>query len=93
MQTHFIYHQDPGHGWIQVPLTHPVIVEIYPKITGYSYVDEHSVYLEEDCDASLFDDRLKAHGLTPTYERSHTNQDSPIRNKRPFRGPWSTGKY
>jgi hypothetical protein len=47
-----IWHVDPGHAWLQVPLAD------YPGAlaygTGYGYWDEENVYLEEDCEAPAF---------------------------------------
>lgn len=48
--------EDPGHGWLQVPL--PLINalknECNLEISGYSYKDSRNAYLEEDCDLSAF---------------------------------------
>ena len=53
------YIQDPGHGWIEVPLEE--LENIAYKISRYSYVDTRTnkVYLEEDCDAAIFIKKLK----------------------------------
>jgi hypothetical protein len=44
----------------------------------------HSLYLEEDCDASLYLDAAKAAGYTLNITESYTDTDSPIRNMKPF---------
>jgi len=33
-------------------------------VSGYSYYDAHFIYLEEDCDAELFINAVKARGIT-----------------------------
>jgi len=50
-----IFWEDPGHGWLQVPVA---IIESLQqkgmKVTPYSYQDDNYVYLEEDCDETEF---------------------------------------
>ncbi len=48
--------EDPGHGWLEVSLHELAELGLIDKISGYSYVsaDRQQVYLEEDCDLSLF---------------------------------------
>ena len=53
----FKWWNDPGHGWLQVPLDIYNLVGF--KASEYSYLDKHFpsggfVYLEEDCDAPGF---------------------------------------
>ena len=50
----FRAYTDPGHGWIAVKRNVLDILNIADKITPFSYQKGHTVYLEEDCDASLF---------------------------------------
>jgi hypothetical protein len=40
----------------------------------------HSLYLEEDCDATLYLDAAKAAGYTLHITERYTNDDSLIRN-------------
>jgi hypothetical protein len=58
------YHQDPGHGWIEVPARLLADLGIADKITRYSYQsrDGRTAYLEEDCDAPRLLDAMKAAG-------------------------------
>jgi len=58
MQT-YRYIQDPGHGWIEVPLDE--LENIAYKISRYSYMNPKTgkAYLEEDCDAAIFIKKLK----------------------------------
>jgi hypothetical protein len=54
--SQIIFWQDPGHGWLQVPLplVQTLIKENDLKISGYSYKDTNFAYLEEDCDLTAF---------------------------------------
>lgn len=51
-----IFWEDPGHGWLQVPLplTKTLENEVGLKISGFSYRDKNYAYLEEDCDMGAF---------------------------------------
>lgn len=55
-----IFWEDPGHGWLQVPM--PLVKELQATkqlhISGYSYrdINGQNAYLEEDCDAGAFID-------------------------------------
>ena len=51
---------DPGHGWLRVKRTQLAELGITHKITPFSYQRGQWVYLEEDCDASLFLDTVRA---------------------------------
>lgn len=52
----YIFHHDPGHGWLQVPVSKLVELGITDKITSYSYItkDLSYAFLEEDCDIQTF---------------------------------------
>jgi len=58
----FTFHQDGGHGFIEVGLDLLQYLNIHQNISGYSYITGTSqgqminkrVFLEEDQDASLF---------------------------------------
>ena len=49
---------DPGHGWLEVPLSELVELGIAQEISSFSYQskDGNLVYLEEDCDLGRFAD-------------------------------------
>jgi hypothetical protein len=53
-QHNIIMHTDPGHGWIQVPLSLIRELGIGSSISGYSYQSGEFAYLEEDCDLGIF---------------------------------------
>lgn len=73
------YHQDPGHGWIEVPMSTVRYLGIGPKVTGCSYRSGDTAYLEEDCDAVLLVEACKAHGIKLELRDAHSNADSFIR--------------
>ena len=55
----YIFHTDPGHGWLAVPFKDIHRLGIGEKISGYSYIKGKTAYLEEDCDAGVFIDAYK----------------------------------
>ena len=70
------FHSDPGHGWLEVPLTEIRKLNIHLKISPYSYLsrDGRMVYLEEDCDANTFVESLEKTGEKIEFEDiSHNN--------------------
>ena len=73
------YHQDPGHGWIEVPMSEVRRLGIAPKISEYSYRKGEKAYLEEDCDASLFVDAAKRAGVDVLPIDRHSSVNSFIR--------------
>lgn len=68
-----IFHSDDGHGWLQVPKQ--IYLEIGYSASNYSYQDDEFVYLEEDCDASRFEDKASKQGLIlkVTYKQHDGN--------------------
>ena len=71
----YIFHEDAGHGWLEVPVKE--VEESGIEVSGYSYRKGDMAYLEEDLDASLF---WNAKGLTQS-DITHVNDGdySPIR--------------
>lgn len=55
------FHSDPGHAWLEVPMSELRALGIDRKISQYSYRsrDGRLAYLEEDCDAGLFVDAAR----------------------------------
>ena len=51
MRQKYDYIQDPGHGWLKVPLA-DLPASFHP--TPYSFKDSTYAYLEEGCDYSAF---------------------------------------
>ncbi len=57
----FIFYSDSGHGWLKAPFIMLEVLDIKDKISSYSYIsnDCKNVYLEEDCDATIFIEAYK----------------------------------
>jgi hypothetical protein len=73
------YYTDPGHGWVAVKRTVVRELGIANQITYFSYQKGKTVYLEEDGDAALLIDALRARGKEFTVEPHTSNNRSPIR--------------
>jgi hypothetical protein len=82
----FSYYSDPGHGWIKVPMSLLIDLEIAHKISRYSYMRKGFAYLEEDCDASTFFNAYRArYGIDPKVkEYSAREKSSKIRSYDDF---------
>lgn len=79
------FHSDPGHGWLECPVILLNELNITDKISRYSYISRGLAYLEEDCDASVLIDALKARGDSVTFaEKNEPNNQSFIRRLTPF---------
>jgi hypothetical protein len=88
MQKTFDFISDPGHGWAKVPRAILRTLGIEEKISRYSYQRGDWVYLEEDCDMSLFHKEFRERfGVEPKYRERNTsgrNQYSWVRNYPSF---------
>ena len=82
----YTFYCDPGHGWLKVSFKEIKALGIEDKITAHSYMrynkNAHSwdIYLEEDCDATLFYEAKKARGeeIKPVYK--YSQKSSKIRS-------------
>lgn len=75
----YVFHTDPGHGWLAVKKKEIDALGFADKISAYSYVKGNTVYLEEDCDAALFFNAYRAvFGKDPAYRDSYLER-TPIR--------------
>jgi hypothetical protein len=54
ISTTLTFIEDPGHGWLRVPLADVAALGIAEEITPYSFIDSDYAYLEEDCDYGTF---------------------------------------
>ena len=79
----FIYHEDPGHGWIEVPMQELYALGIAAKITPYSYRNGETAFLEEDDDADTLLKALRAQGVEVTFERRY-QEYTPIQHYNPY---------
>ena len=69
----YTFHCDPGHAWLEVTREELDALGISSMISRYSYESEGDVYLEEDCDASVFEYAFEnMYGHKPSYiEQTH----------------------
>lgn len=81
--THLTFINDPGHGWLRVPLADIAALGIEAQITPYSFTEGQYAYLEEDLDAPRYLEALTAQGL-PQPEISDQYVERFSRNKDPF---------
>jgi len=81
MSTEYVHHIDAGHGWVEVSKGLLQFLGLEKKISSFSYMNEHDVYLEEDCDFSTFStEYLRIFGERPSLYLQHCETDeSPIR--------------
>jgi hypothetical protein len=74
----YIFHSDPGHGWMAVKRKELIEMGILHTITAYSYQKGKTVYLEEDCDAStFFETYVKLYGVRPLVKSTHYENRAP----------------
>ena len=86
----YTFHEDAGHGWLEVNRADLVELNIATKISPYSYQKDNKVYLEEDCDTNEF---VRAYeerfGVMVTMDNLandvYDGADSPIRGYASYR--------
>lgn len=79
------FYSDPGHGWLAVPLALLDRLNLFDKISSYSYMRGALAHLEEDLDASTFLAAAKAAGIAvQVREINCAHRYSRIRNYDPF---------
>lgn len=86
MKKQFDYIQDPGHGWVKVPLALIRELGIADKITRYSYWYAGHAYLEEDNDTCTFMNAYHARfGFDPKLrDRIARERRSRVRGYLPY---------
>ena len=77
-------YEDPGHGWLRVTRQELQKLGIIDKISKYSYQKGDYVYLEEDCDMSIFLEAKEARNEPVEYREHCTNNNSFIRTYQSF---------
>lgn len=75
----FNFFNDPGHGWLEVPVELIRRYDLRYKISICSYMTQSHVYLEEDYDANLLLDKLRDEGVTFSLVNFHDDEESEIR--------------
>jgi len=79
MSKRYYFHSDAGHGWLAVKRSEIVRLNLSNKISSFSYQKGLTVYLEEDCDASIFLKTKKDLGEEYSFKETYTYR-SPIRS-------------
>ena len=81
----YAFYNDPGHAWMAVKRAELERLGILDKISSYSYQRGKTVYLEEDCDYSIFKHAKMAKGEDFVAIEKYTDNRSPIRSYEHFR--------
>jgi hypothetical protein len=81
----YTFHSDAGHGWLAVKRTELFDRGLLTKVTDYSYEKGGTVYLEEDMDASMFIESLKADGVPYKIVEGAYHDRSPVRSYPGFK--------
>jgi hypothetical protein len=76
MKKSYIFHNDPGHGWLEVPLADLQALRIEKRISKYSYFSaaKNHAFLEEDVDASYFMYVAEKAGWNVVFVDKYTNR-------------------
>jgi hypothetical protein len=80
----FTMFNDPGHAWLAVRRNELEDMGIMDRISPYSYQKGALVYLEEDCDFSVFVSARIARNKPFHVIEEYTDGFSPIRNFQSF---------
>ena len=83
MNKLFTKHNDAAHGWLEVSYQDITDLNIQNDISEYSYINKtiESIFLEEDCDMSLFCKAYKAkYNKEIQYQVIEKFEQHPIRN-------------
>lgn len=75
------YHQDPAHGWIEVPAELMDRLGILESVSEYSYFSftKQAYFLEEDQDANLLLEVLKDQGIEYVLRDKMYHANAPMR--------------
>ena len=72
------FYEDPGHGWLAVPLDDLNMLGIADAISSCSYIKGETVFLEEDQDAGTYLNAAKLAGWQ-VFTSEHHDEVTPIR--------------
>lgn len=73
----YIFHSDPGHGWLAVKVKELYALGIHNRITSCSYLRGATAYLEEDVDAPVFLEAYERHyGSKPQIREIYRDRTS-----------------
>ncbi|MDD5649455.1 MAG: hypothetical protein PHF86_03410 [Candidatus Nanoarchaeia archaeon] len=82
----YVFYSDSGHGWLKVLKREVETSGIIKQISSFSHKKNQFLYLEEDCDASIFIKAQEAKGIKVKLKSFSTNRSSKIRNYERFLG-------
>ena len=91
----FTFHEDGAHGWLEVSYKDVTDLNIQNEISEFSYINRttEKIYLEEDCDYTLFINAFKhKYGYKPIEVNGKWYEESPIR-KLPGYTSWQFNLY
>jgi len=80
----FVFHTDPGHGWVEVPFQMLQLLGITEEITRYSYRQDQTCYLEEDQDAETFVKAIQSRDGPAVEFQDRYLEDSFVRTLPPY---------
>lgn len=83
--SEYTYYCDSGHGWLAVKRVELERLGLLDKVSSYSYHKGRSVYLEEDCDLSMFLNAKRANGEYWTFNEVYHRGQSWIRSLQHYR--------
>ena len=77
----FTMHSDPGHGWLEVTLqdVRKALLDT-SDFSQFSFIRGEKLYLEEDCDATLFIRCWEHHVGPVTIAEKYSHYDHWIRS-------------
>jgi hypothetical protein len=78
------YYQDPGHGWVKIPLSKLKALGIDQEISYFSYTRGLHAYLEEDCDLNRLYQACDKQGIVIKLREHIADKSSKIRNYQSY---------
>lgn len=84
MATKYVFHTDPGHGWLAVKHRELHRLGITGKITRFSYMKGKTAYLEEDCDVKTWMDAKNAAGEGYQIDERYSDKNSRVRSYQSY---------
>ena len=84
MKTKFHYVQDPGHGWLKVPVAELTRLGIQNNISSHSFIRDAMAYLEEDQDMKVFLEAREQRNEPVVLQEFNRSRTSPIRNYQAY---------
>jgi hypothetical protein len=79
------FHEDAGHGWLEVPKKDIEKINLLNRLSSYSYINNDLIYLEEDFDAVIFVNKLKENNIFVELNYIYDGNTSKIRSYSRFK--------